>query len=63
MVAMAIWCHLINYYFYQFVLNIKILKVTKMSFLYWLEKSYGRLNKKMAESAPGRKTSFGCRHR
>ena len=29
MVAMAIWCHLVKNNFYRFVLDTKILKVTK----------------------------------
>ena len=52
MVAMAIWRLLIKNYFYRFVLDTKVLKVTKKSAFYtgW-RKRYGRLNKNMAESA------------
>ena len=51
MVAMEIWCHLINYFFYQFVLDKKVLKVTKKSAFYTgCRKSYECLNKKMAEA-------------
>ena len=54
MVAMEIWCHLTNYFFYQFVLDKKNIKSHQKSAFYtgW-RKRYGCLNKKWQNWPPG----------